>query len=70
MVFGSGTKVVRNDKLTNIPWHEFRFKSFKEIQDGNFKPDVLYGIVMIPYVLNLFVLFFNYKGVDDGGNVF
>jgi len=37
VVFGSGIKVQKDDKLTNIPTHEFRFKSFKEIQDGNSK---------------------------------
>ena len=54
VVFGSGTKVEMDDKLTNIPTHEFRFKSFKEIQDGKFKTDVLYGIVMC---FNLFLCF-------------
>lgn len=58
VVFGFGTKVTRNDKLIDIPSHEFRFKSFKEIEDGNFKPDVLYGIVVVPYCLNLFVFGF------------
>ena len=36
VVFGSGTKVHKYDKLTNVLTHEFRFKSFKEIQDGKF----------------------------------
>jgi len=46
VVFGSGTKVQNDDKLTNIHTHEFRFKSFKEIQDGKFKTDVIYDIVV------------------------
>ncbi len=54
VVFGSGTKVQKYDKLTNVLTHEFRFKSFKEIQDGKFKTDVLYGIVMC---FNLFLCF-------------
>jgi len=58
VVFGSGSKVTRNDKLTDIPCHEFKFKSFKEIEDGNFKPDVLYGMDMIFYCLNFFVFCF------------
>jgi len=33
VVFGSGTKVQKYDKLTNVLIHEFRFKSFKEIQN-------------------------------------
>jgi len=41
-----GRKVQKYDKLTNVLTHEFRFKSFKEIQDGKFKTDVLYCIVM------------------------
>jgi len=44
LVFGAGTKVTRNDKLNDIPPVEFRFKSFKEIGEGIFKADVLYGI--------------------------
>ena len=44
VVFGSGTKLQKDDKLTNIPTHEFHFKSFKEIQDGKFKTDILYCI--------------------------
>ena len=43
VVFGSGTKVQKYDKLTYVLTHEFRFKSFKEIQDGKFKTNVLYG---------------------------
>jgi len=54
VVFGSGTKVQKDDKLTRIPLYEFRFKAFKEIQDGKIKTDVLYGIVMC---LNFFVCF-------------
>jgi len=54
VVFGSGTKLQKDDKLTNIPTHEFRFKPFKEIQDGKFKTDVLYGKVMC---FNLFMCF-------------
>ncbi|AES97004.1 hypothetical protein MTR_5g044110 [Medicago truncatula] len=46
VVFGSDTKVHKYDKLTNVLTHEFRFKSFKEIQDGKFKTDILYDIVM------------------------
>ncbi|KEH19874.1 retropepsins domain protein, putative [Medicago truncatula] len=42
VVLGPGSKVTRNDKLTDIPSHEFKFKSFKEIENGNLKPDVLY----------------------------
>ncbi|XP_039683782.1 replication protein A 70 kDa DNA-binding subunit A-like [Medicago truncatula] len=45
LVFGAGTKVTRSDKLTDIPSHEFRFKSFKEIGEGVFKDDVLYEII-------------------------
>ena len=44
LVFGAGTKVTKNDKLNDIPFVEFRFKSFKEIGEGIFKDDVLYGI--------------------------
>lgn len=58
VVLGLGSKVTRNDKLTDIPTHEFRFKSFKEIENGNFKPDVLYGMVMILWCLNFFVFGF------------
>ena len=54
VVFGSGTKVQKYDKLTNFFTHEFRFKSFKKIQDEKFKTDVLYGIVMC---FNLFLCF-------------
>ena len=54
VVFGSGTKVQKYDMLTNVLTHEFRFKSFKEIQEGKFKIDVLYGIVMC---FNLFLCF-------------
>jgi hypothetical protein len=54
IVFDSGTKVQKDDKLINVLTHEFRFKSFKEIQDGKFKIDVLYGIVMF---FNLFICF-------------
>jgi len=54
VVFGFGRKVQKYDKLTNVLTHEFRSKSFKEIQDGKFKTDVLYGIVMR---LNLFMCF-------------
>jgi len=35
VVFAAGTKVQRNDMLTDIPAHEFRFKPFKEIEDRN-----------------------------------
>lgn len=45
VVFGSGTKVHKYDKLTNVLTHEFRFKSLKEIQDRRFKTDVLYEII-------------------------
>ncbi|RHN76873.1 putative nucleic acid-binding protein [Medicago truncatula] len=45
VVLGPGSKVTRNDKLRDIPSHEFRFKSFKKIENGNFKPDVLYEII-------------------------
>jgi len=45
VVFCSGTNVKKYDKLTNVLTHEFRFKSFKKIQNGKFKTDVLYGIV-------------------------
>ena len=54
VAFGSNTKVHKYDKLTNVLTHEFRFKSFKEIQDGKFKTDVLYDIVMC---FNLFMCF-------------
>jgi hypothetical protein len=54
VVFGSGTKVQKYDMLTNVLTHEFRFKSFREIQDGKFKTDVLYDIVM---GFNLFICF-------------
>ena len=54
VVFGSGTKVQKYDKLTIVLTHEFRFKSFKEIQDGKFKTDILYEIVMC---FNLFLCF-------------
>jgi len=54
VVFGSGRKVQKDDKLSNIPTQEFHFNSFKEIQDGKFKADVLYGIVMC---FNLFLCF-------------
>jgi len=53
LVFGVGTKVTRNDKLTDIPSHVFRFKSFKEIGEGEFKIDVLYGIFFV-YVSSFF----------------
>lgn len=58
VVLGPGSKVTRNDKLRDIPSHEFRFKSFKKIENGNFKPDVLYGMVMILCCLNFFVFCF------------
>ncbi|KEH24947.1 hypothetical protein MTR_6g011130 [Medicago truncatula] len=45
VVFGCGTKVQKDDKITYVLTHEFRFKSFKEIQDGKFKTDVLYEII-------------------------
>ncbi|AES66044.2 DUF223 domain protein [Medicago truncatula] len=45
LVFGAGTKVTRNDKLTDIPSHDFRFKSFKEIGEGVFKTAILYEII-------------------------
>ena len=54
VVFGSGTKVQKYDKLTNILTHEFRFMSFKVIQDGKFKINILYDIVMC---FNLFLCF-------------
>jgi hypothetical protein len=54
VVFSSGTKVQKGNMLTNIPTLEFRVKSFKEIQDGKFKTDVLYGIIMC---INLFLCF-------------
>ena len=54
-----GRKVQKYDKLTNVLTHEFRFKSFKEIQDGKFKTDVLYCIVM----------WFNYLCVFSDYNV-
>ena len=41
VLFGFGTKGQKDDKLTNISTHEFHFMSFKEIQDGKFKIDVL-----------------------------
>ena len=50
----TATKVQKHDKLTNIPTHKFRFKSFKKNQDGKFKIDVLYGIGMC---FNLFMCF-------------
>ena len=40
VVFGFGTKVQKYD---NVLTREFHFKSFKEIQDGKFKTNVLYG---------------------------
>lgn len=49
VVFGSGIEMQKDDKLTNIPAHEFHFKSFKEIQDGKFKTDVLYEITGVLY---------------------
>jgi len=54
VIFRSDTKVQKYDMLTHVLIHEFRFKSFKEIQDGKFKTDVLYGIVMC---FNLFMCF-------------
>ena len=54
VVLGSGTKVQKYDKLTNVLIHEFHFKLFKEIQDGKFTTDVLYGIIMC---FNLFLCF-------------
>jgi len=54
VVFDYGTKVQKDDKLINVLSHEFHFKSFMEIQDGKFKTDVLYGIVMC---FNLFLCF-------------
>ena len=62
VVFGSGTKVLKYDKLTNVLTHEFRFKSFKEIQDGKFKTGVLNGIVMC---FNLFLIFSDYNVLID-----
>ncbi|MCI22060.1 hypothetical protein A2U01_0043235, partial [Trifolium medium] len=43
VVFGSGTKFTKDDSITNIPPHEFHFKRFKEVQDGKFKINILYG---------------------------
>jgi hypothetical protein len=60
VVFGFGTKVQRNDNLIDIPAHEFRFKPFKEIEDGNFKTDVLYGIAILPYCLHFFLLYYSF----------
>ena len=54
VVFGSGTKVQKYDKLTIVLTREFCFKSFKEIQDGKFKTDVLYGIAMCLIYLCVF----------------
>ncbi|XP_045805475.1 uncharacterized protein LOC123898537 [Trifolium pratense] len=45
VVFGSGTKFMKDDSITNIPPHHFRFKSFKEVQDGKFKINILYEII-------------------------
>ncbi|XP_045802569.1 uncharacterized protein LOC123896193 [Trifolium pratense] len=45
VVFGSGTKFMKDDSITNIPSHHFRFKSFKEVQDGKFKINLLYEII-------------------------
>ncbi|KEH33354.1 hypothetical protein MTR_3g436230 [Medicago truncatula] len=45
VVFSFGTKMQKYDKLTNVLTHEFRFKSFKKIQDGKFKTDFLYEII-------------------------
>jgi len=59
LVFGVGTKVTRNDKLTDIPSHVFRFKSFKEIEEGEFKTDVLYGIFLFLY-LSFFLFFMDF----------
>ena len=58
LVFGADTKVTRNEKLTDIPSHVFRFKSFKEIGEGEFKTDVLYGIFLFRYCLSFFYFFF------------
>ncbi|MCI04830.1 hypothetical protein A2U01_0025878 [Trifolium medium] len=33
VVFGSGTKFTKDVSITNIPPHQFHFKSFKEVQD-------------------------------------
>lgn len=45
VVFGSGTKLTTGDDITNLPPHEYRFKSFKETRDGKFKINVLYEII-------------------------
>jgi hypothetical protein len=43
VVFGSCTKFTKFDDITNLPLHEFHFKSFKEVQKGKFKINILYG---------------------------
>ncbi|GAU35500.1 hypothetical protein TSUD_155310 [Trifolium subterraneum] len=45
VVFGTGTRFQVDDGITNIPPHEFRFKSFKEVLGGKFKINVLYEII-------------------------
>ncbi|CAJ2636331.1 unnamed protein product [Trifolium pratense] len=45
VVFSFGTKFMKDDSLTNIPPHHFRFKSFKEVHDGKFKINILYEII-------------------------
>jgi hypothetical protein len=42
-VFGSGTKIEAAPEITDFPPHEFCFKKFKEVHDGKFKINFLYG---------------------------
>jgi len=51
VVFGSGSKLQKDDKLTNTPLHEFCFRDFTEIQDRNFKTDVLHGTFFMYFKL-------------------
>ena len=44
---GYGTKLQKYDSLKDIPFHEFCFKDFKEIQLGKSKIDTLYGEVIL-----------------------
>ncbi len=64
LVFGAGTRVTRNDKLTDIPSHVFRFKSFKEIEEGEFKTDVLYGIFFVSLLFKFLPFFMDFEIID------
>ncbi|WJX66981.1 DNA helicase [Trifolium repens] len=45
VVFGSCTKFTKSNDITNLPLHEFHFKSFKEVLEGKFKINILYEII-------------------------